>query len=94
MLVPFLGSPAPFPAGPFILAASMAAPVVLFYGLRTGPRRYRIRFQPFAERLVLRRASRAEDLRHWVAAYAAALETACRAHPFNWFNFFPFWDQA
>ncbi|MBV1795609.1 acyltransferase [Siccirubricoccus sp. G192] len=92
--VPFLGSPAGFPAGPFILAASMAAPVVLFQGLRTGPRRYTVRFEPFAERLALRRASRAEDLRGWVGRYAAALEAACRAHPFNWFNFFPFWEHG
>jgi len=89
--VPFLGSPAAFPAGPFILAATLAAPVVLFFGLRTGPQRYTIRFQPFAGQIVLRRATRAADLAGWVAAYAAALEPICRAHPYNWFNFFPFW---
>lgn len=89
---PFLGRPAQFPAGPFILAATLGVPVLLFHGVRTGPRRYQVRFEPFADRVALHRASRARDLRAWVARYAAALEQACLAHPYNWFNFFPFWD--
>ena len=91
VLAPFLGSPAAFPAGPFILASTLAAPVLLFHGVRTGPRRYAVRFEPFADRVVLRRASRAADLDGHVARYAAALERACRTYPFNWFNFYPFW---
>ncbi|MBC7799318.1 MAG: lipid A biosynthesis acyltransferase [Gemmatimonadaceae bacterium] len=91
---PFLGSPAAFPAGPFILASTLAAPVVLFHGVRTGPRRYAVRFERFADRVVLRRASRNADLQSHVAQYAAALERACRNHPYNWFNFFPFWGSA
>ncbi len=46
--VPFLGTPAPLPAGPMVIASLLDAPVVLFFGLRTGPRRYTIRFEPFA----------------------------------------------
>ena len=94
VLAPFLGSLAAFPSGPFILASTLAAPVVLFHAVRTGPRRYAVRFEPFAERVVLRRASRAADLGGYVARYAAALERACRAYPFNWFNFYPFWGPA
>lgn len=93
VLAPFFGSPAAFPAGPFILASTLAAPVLLFHGIRTGPRRYAVRFEPFASRVVLRRASRAADLQGHVARFAAALERTCRAHPFNWFNFYPFWEQ-
>ena len=91
---PFLGRRAPFPAGPFILAATLGVPVVLFQAVRTGPRRYHVAFEPFADRLVLRRASRDADLQAWAARYAAALEQACLAHPYNWFNFFPFWERS
>ncbi len=28
-----------------------------------------------------------------VRRYAAELERACRAHPYNWFNFFDFWKS-
>jgi len=91
---PFFGRPAAFPSGPFILASTLAAPVVLFHAVRTGPRRYAVRFEPFADRVVLRRSHRSADLNAYAARYAAALEQACRAHPFNWFNFYPFWDLA
>jgi predicted LPLAT superfamily acyltransferase len=90
----FLGGTAVFPTGPLVLASMLRAPVVLFYGVRTGPRRYHVQFQPFADRIDLRRASRAEDVRGWVQAYADALAAACREHPYNWFNFFPFWQDA
>ena len=92
--VPFLGEGAAFPSGPFVLASTLGAPVILFHAVRTAPRRYSVQFEPFLDRVVLRRASRAADLRAVMAAYAAALETACRAHPFQWFNFFPFWEPS
>ena len=92
--VPFLGSGAAFPSGPFVLASTLAAPVVLFHAVRTGTRRYVVRFEPFLDRVVLRRASRASDLREVMARYAAAIERGCRAHPFQWFNFFPFWEPV
>ena len=75
------------------MAASLDAPVLLFWGIRTGPRHYTVVFEPFADRIVLRRAARVNDLRHWVGRYVARLEARCRAHPFNWFNFYPFWKQ-
>lgn len=92
--VPFLGSGAAFPAGPFVLAGTLAAPVVLFHAVRTGPRRYSVGFEPFMDRVVLRRAHRAADLREAMARYAAAVEAGCRAHPYQWFNFFPFWEPV
>ncbi len=93
MPAPFLGAPAQFPSGPFILAATLGAPVFLFHGVRTGPRRYQVGFEPFADQVVLHRATRAADLRAYIHRYAAALERRCRAHPLNWFNFFPFWEH-
>ncbi len=91
--VPFFGRPAAFPTGPFVLAASLGAPVLLFSGVRTGPRRYAVTFLPFADRITLRRATRQADLQDVVQRYAGWLEGACRAHPFNWFNFYRFWER-
>lgn len=93
VLVPFLGAPAAFPTGPFLLAAILEAPVLLCWGIRLGPRRYQIRFEPFAERLVLERGERAPALEAVVARYAGRLAAMARRHPCNWFNFFPFWEQ-
>ena len=91
---PFFGRPAGFPTGPFVLAASLGAPVLLFSGVRTGHRRYAVTFAPFADRVVLRRAVRQADLLAVVSRYAGWLEQTCRAHPFNWFNFYDFWERA
>jgi predicted LPLAT superfamily acyltransferase len=92
--VPFLGGVADFPAGPLALASVIDAPVVLFYGVRAAPRRYVIRFERFADRIALPRGGRDAALRGWVEAYTRSLETACRAHPYNWFNFFAFWKPV
>ncbi|MBS0561257.1 MAG: hypothetical protein JSR21_14515 [Proteobacteria bacterium] len=86
--VPFLGDPAPFPTAPFVLAARLGVPAVLFFGIRTGPRAYRIAFAT----LSADPAREAPD--SLLARYVAALEARCRAHPFNWFNFHDVWAPA
>ncbi len=91
--VDFLGHPAPFPGGPMILAAILRAPVVLGFGLWVGPRRYVLRFEPFAEAVTLPREGREAALREWLQRYADRLGDVCRAHPYNWFNFFDFWGE-
>jgi predicted LPLAT superfamily acyltransferase len=89
---PFLGDPAVFPTGPLLLAAALGAPVVLFFGIRTGNRRYRVHFEHFADRIIIERGRRAEDLAAWTRRYVARLETYARNYPFNWFNFYDFWE--
>jgi predicted LPLAT superfamily acyltransferase len=90
--VPFLGYPASLPAGPLMLCAALGAPVVLFFGIRTGMRRYSVHFEQFAERIVLERSRRAEHIAVWVRRYAERVEAYCRTYPFNWFNFYEFWE--
>lgn len=92
--VPFLGAEASFPGGPMALAAVLKAPVVLGFGLWLGPRRYVLHFEPFAEVVALPRVDREAALRDWTARYAARLGEVCREHPYNWFNFFDFWEEA
>jgi predicted LPLAT superfamily acyltransferase len=90
---PFLGLPAPFPEGPFILASLLGCPVYLLFCLRLG-RRYRVFIEPFADPLALPRAQRREALERAVTRYAERLEAHCLLAPTQWFNFFQFWDQA
>lgn len=92
-LCPFLGADAPFPEGPMVLAAALRAPVVLFSAVYRGGRRYDIRFEPFAERIVLPRTGRVEALRTECARYADWLQGHCRDAPYNWFNFYDFWKH-
>jgi predicted LPLAT superfamily acyltransferase len=88
----FLGAPATFPAGPILLASMMHCPVILFFGLYHGGKRYEIHFEDFAQEITLNRDRRAQDVQQWVQRYAERLEHYARLAPYNWFNFYPFWD--
>jgi predicted LPLAT superfamily acyltransferase len=88
----FLGAPATFPAGPILLAAMMRCPVILFFGLYRGGNRYEIYFEHFADVIALERDRRAEETQLWMQRYAERLEHYARLAPYNWFNFYPFWD--
>jgi predicted LPLAT superfamily acyltransferase len=91
VLAPFLGRPARFPVGPFILAHLLRCPVYLMFCVHDG-RRYRVSLEPFAERIELPQAGeRATAIAGWAERYAQCLETQCRATPYEWFNFFDFW---
>jgi predicted LPLAT superfamily acyltransferase len=89
----FLGAPATFPAGPIVLAAMMHCPVILFLGLYRGGNRYEIYFEHFADEIVLNRDHRAEQIQSWMQRYVARLEHYARLAPYNWFNFYPFWNS-
>lgn len=87
----FLGEPAEFPRGPFVLAAALECPVYLFFCMRHGGG-YQVIAEKFADRVSLPRARRAEELATLARRYAQRLEQLCVAHPLQWFNFFDFWN--
>jgi len=82
----FLGTTAAFPQGPFVLAALLDVPVVLFCAVCEGDGAYRVRF----ERCETPAARETDVIAIHVQRYATWLERHCRAHPFNWFNFYDF----
>lgn len=86
--VEFLGSPAQFPLGPWLMAAMLDKPVILCFGVFLGGNRYRVT----CERLVLDSSGRAKDkAEKALLRYVERLEDYVRQAPFNWFNFFDFW---
>ncbi len=90
----FLGRPAAFPVGPIVVAAMTHSPVILFFGLYRGGNCYEIYFEHFADEITLARDRRAEEIQLWMQRYAERLEHFTRLAPYNWFNFYPFWDQV
>lgn len=88
-----LGAAATFPAGPILLAAIMHCPVILFFGLYRGGKRYEIQFEHFADDITLDRDHRADDIQRWMQRYVERLEFYARRAPYNWFNFYSFWDS-
>jgi predicted LPLAT superfamily acyltransferase len=89
----FLGAEACFPAGPWLLAHSLRAPVYFVAGLYQPPNHYRLHFEPLATEVVLDRKARDAALARYVQAYADVLERFVRSAPRNWFNFYDFWSS-
>ena len=92
--VSFLGKPAPWPTGPMILASLLHCPIFLIFCLRTKGRRFHVHLEPFeAERLDLPRKERQAHLRQAIDRYARIVEKHCCIAPYQWFNFYDFWDN-
>jgi predicted LPLAT superfamily acyltransferase len=91
---PFLGSPARFPVGPYLLAAVSGAPIFQTFVLREHLGHYR--FISFPGKFIPREIRRGgvEALQPYVAEYAARLAEVAGKYPFQWFNIFPFWDET
>ena len=94
MQVPFLGQPAPFAVGPYVLAHVLECPVLLFFclreagGLQTLPGALR-RSYPVASSRAAAAAAAA-----WAGRYAARLADYAGRFPLQWYNFYDFWGEA
>ena len=87
----FLGSSAPFPQAPWLLAAALKTPVFLSFALYRGGNRYDLHFECFAESVRIERSVRTAALSQIVQRFADRLSHYARLAPFNWFNFYDFW---
>jgi predicted LPLAT superfamily acyltransferase len=92
LAVPFLGAPAALPVAPWRLARTLRVPVMLCFGLYRGGNRYDLHFEKFELGEALSRAERSAAVHGDVVRYAAALERYARSAPYNWFNFYEFWQ--
>ncbi|MEO6024525.1 MAG: acyl-CoA synthetase [Burkholderiales bacterium] len=90
--LPFLGAPATFPMAPYWLASILKQPVVLMVGLYRGGNRYDLYFEKLIDVTHVDRKDRARITQEWLKLYVARLEHYCRLAPFNWFNFYDFWE--
>jgi len=89
---PFLGAPARFPDGAFRIAALLKRPVVLMLGIYRGGSRYDIHFEVLADMSGANRAARDRAIDEALRRYVVRLEHYCRLAPYNWFNFYDYWN--
>jgi lauroyl/myristoyl acyltransferase len=87
VLIPFFGTPAPFPLGPFLLARAVAVPLVPAFCLLDADCDYAVKV---AEPIVVSRGGEEEAARAWVGL----LEGVVREQPTQWFNFFDVWNPS
>ena len=91
--VQILGGNANLPIGPFRMAALLQRPVVFMTGLYLGGNRYSIHFDALADFSAVARGQRDAAVEAAITRYAALLDQYCRMAPYNWFNFFDFWQS-
>lgn len=101
--VPLFGGVVAIPTGPFRMAAMLKRPVVFIVGLYRGGNRYDVHYEDLydfsaapvtkGEPGTDRAAATTRAIDEAIARYVERLEHHCRAAPFNWFNFFDYWDD-
>lgn len=77
----FLNEEAPFPFGPYLLAAKLKTPVVFFFAIREKGRKYKFIFE---------QAELSGEV-SLLGQYAEVLENLVRKYPEQWFNYYDFW---
>jgi predicted LPLAT superfamily acyltransferase len=90
----FMGRPAKFPAGPFVMASRFGVPITPVFSFKDSKTHYHF----FArEPIQVKRARKKEDLDKAIAAasdeYIRYLEEMVKRYPEQWFNFYPFWEE-
>jgi predicted LPLAT superfamily acyltransferase len=79
----FLDSPARFPIGPFMLASKLKYPVCFVYAVKTSRKHYQFSCtEPILS----------DDPGYLLNEYIHLLEKQAIAHPYQWYNFYPYWD--
>jgi predicted LPLAT superfamily acyltransferase len=89
----FLGAPARFPLGPFLLACVLECPVLFALCVGTGPGLYETVLRPIGDPARVPRREREKRAGELLAQYVALLESTCTRLPFQWFNFYDFWND-
>jgi predicted LPLAT superfamily acyltransferase len=90
--VTILGERAYLPTGPMRAAALLRRSVIFMVGLYRGGNHYHVVFEPLADFSSVAVQWRDAAVRTAVERYAALLDQYCRSDPYNWFNFFDFWQ--
>ncbi|MCK5924469.1 MAG: lipid A biosynthesis acyltransferase, partial [Methylococcales bacterium] len=88
-----LGSPVDLPVTPILIASALKVPLIIFFGLYHGKNHYQIYFELLAEKVVLSRKNRQQDIQRYAQQYANILEQQIRKNPYNWFNFYDYWHD-
>ena len=89
-VVDFMGAPARFPQGAFLLAAMRDVPMLFVSVMKSGLRRYRISVHRIPTTSEGDTRTRAAAL---AAEYVKLLEATVRRYPTQWYNYFDFWAQ-
>jgi predicted LPLAT superfamily acyltransferase len=84
----FFGKPARFPEGPFVLALKLKAPVVFVYAFKESLNHYHLFSTPVRQY----DSNTGDTLQSILSEYAHSMESMTRRYPYQWFNYYNFWE--
>jgi|GEM_PF-6905097 len=92
--VDFLGAPAKFPTGPYILASLLDCPLYMVFcvPIKAQKNAYELELFPLATTQEVKKAKHQKNFTPLVQLYADALTLQIKKNPHQWFNFYPFWQ--
>ena len=93
--VDFFERKAALPIGPYMLAKVLACPVKLMFAYRDyNLKTSKVYFEvfPFADKVEFARRDRQQGIERYAQRFATELEKHCAKVPYQWFNFYDFWQ--
>ncbi|HQP04673.1 MAG: hypothetical protein KBB11_06460 [Bacteroidales bacterium] len=84
-----MGSEAKFPVNPFQIAEKLKLPVLAFFNMRTGFKKYT--FHVFRLDIYGENGSNTNSAKDLLKAYVMKIEEILQKYPLQWFNFYNFW---
>ena len=91
--VGLLGGGVRLPSAPWLLAAVLHVPVVAAFCLYRGGCDYDARFELLTPGIKVGRSERQGTIQMLAQRYAESLERQLCTAPYNWFNFYPYWND-
>ncbi|MCF6767510.1 acyltransferase [Thiotrichales bacterium 19S11-10] len=89
----FLNHNAYFPDGAFILAHLLSVKSYFMLCVKEKRQNFKIIYEPFEEKIDLSMKYRKEHLVAYAKKYSDYLSYYCALYPYQWFNFYDFWQQ-
>lgn len=79
-----LGKQAKFPAGPFMLASRLKAPVMFVFAMKESNKHYQL--------YARKSQAKHRDAQALLKEYTESVSWMLEKYPLQWFNYFDFWD--
>jgi predicted LPLAT superfamily acyltransferase len=88
----FLGKPAKFPIGPFVMASKFGVTLTVAFSIKISANKYEfIASSPLKVNKVRGAAKNDQLVKDLLEHYVAEVEKIVKQYPEQWFNFYPFW---
>lgn len=89
--VNFLGEPANFPMGPFVLAATFKVPVSYVFAFKETNRHYHFYASEMKQ---YHEETKDKAIQNMLNDFVGEMEQKVKQYPEQWFNYYNFWQQS